>query len=127
MTLLRWFESLQTGPGSFKNVTPRRPFLGPQDAKKARNSGLFSYWDHFVPVEMAGAEGLEPSARGFGVDVGKGRRSQERAVLTCSPRQVPKERCWFGAGGNLEQIRSDNTKFNFDKIIDKHKKMRYNT
>ncbi len=71
VTLLRWFESLQTGPGSFKNVTPRRPYFGPQDAKKARNSGLFSYWDHFVPVEMAGAEGLEPSARGFGVDVGK--------------------------------------------------------
>ena len=98
VTLLRWFESLQTGPGSFKNVTPRRPYFGPQDAKKARNSGLFSYWDHFVPVEMAGAEGLEPSARGFGVDVGKCSKEQGRAGVARFLPQVRKGAvlvwCW---------------------------------
>ncbi len=30
---------------------------------------------------MAGAEGLEPSARGFGVDVGKRTRERERAAV----------------------------------------------
>jgi hypothetical protein len=56
--------------------------FGPQNAKKARNSGLFSYLHHFWQVNLAGAEGLEPSARGFGVDVGKHQRERVRARVT---------------------------------------------
>ena len=67
--LLRWFESLQTGPGSFKNVTPRRPYFGPQDAKKARNSGLFSYLHHFWQVNLERAKGIEPSYSAWEADV----------------------------------------------------------
>ena len=69
VTLLRWFESLQTGPGSFKNVTPRRPYFGPQDAKKARNSGLFSYLHHFWQVNLERAKGIEPSYSAWEADV----------------------------------------------------------
>ena len=76
------FESLRRLSTSFKNVTPRRAFFGTENAKKARNSGLFSYLHHFWQVNLAGAEGLEPSARGFGVDVGE--HGRERG----------KERCW---------------------------------
>ena len=34
--------------------------FGPQDAKKARNSGLSSYLHHFWQVNLARQEGLEP-------------------------------------------------------------------
>ena len=37
----------------------------PQNTRKARNS------KEFRAKSLAGAEGFEPSARGFGVDVGK--------------------------------------------------------
>ena len=37
----------------------------PQNTRKARNS------KEFRAISVAGAEGLEPSARGFGVDVEK--------------------------------------------------------
>ena len=39
---------------------------------------------------LAGAEGLEPSARGFGVDVGK--RTRERGRTRCSPIFLSKSR-----------------------------------
>ncbi len=38
---------------------------------------------------VAGAEGLEPSARGFGVDVGTAHREQERGGVTQFLPQVP--------------------------------------
>ena len=41
-----------------------------------------------IPDFLAGAEGLEPSARGFGVDVGKRRWEQEKAGVIRFPPQV---------------------------------------
>ena len=38
---------------------------------------------------LAGAEGLEPSARGFGVDVGERTREREKADVIRFPPQVP--------------------------------------
>ena len=38
---------------------------------------------------VAGAEGLEPSARGFGVDVGERTREREKADVIRFPPQVP--------------------------------------
>ena len=46
---------------------------------------------------LAGAEGLEPSARGFGVDVGTNHRSGVRPVSPGSCRKSQNGRCWFGA------------------------------
>ena len=39
---------------------------------------------------VAGAEGLEPSARGFGVDVGERTREQRRGGVARFPLQVTK-------------------------------------
>ena len=61
--VLRRFESLRRFSTSFKNVTPGRAFLNPRNAKKARNSGLFSYLHHFWQVNLAGAEGLSLACR----------------------------------------------------------------
>ena len=46
---------------------------------------------------VAGAEGLEPSARGFGVDVGERTREQGRPVLPDFAGQAAKRRCCSGA------------------------------
>ena len=47
---------------------------------------------------VAGAEGLEPSARGFGVDVGERTREREKADVIRFPPQVPERAvlvwCW---------------------------------
>ena len=61
--VLRRFESLRRFSTSFKNVTPGRAFLNPRNAKKARNSVLFSYLHHFWQVNLAGAEGLSLACR----------------------------------------------------------------
>ena len=42
---------------------------------------------------LAGAEGLEPSARGFGVDVGGRTRERGRAGVARFSPQVPEEGC----------------------------------
>ena len=46
---------------------------------------------------LAGAEGLEPSARGFGVDVERVDRERRRAGVDRFFGQGTKRRCWFGA------------------------------
>ena len=47
---------------------------------------------------LAGAEGLEPSARGFGVDVGERTREREKADVIRFPPKVPERAvlvwCW---------------------------------
>ena len=42
-----------------------------------------------IPDFLAGAEGLEPSARGFGVDVGTHQRERRRGGVARSPRSSP--------------------------------------
>ena len=37
--------------------------------KKPRNSGVFSAWFHFVPVNMERAKGIEPSYSAWEADV----------------------------------------------------------
>ena len=99
--------------------------MDPRNAKKARNSGLFSYLHHFWQVNLAGAEGLSlacrlgccslvgsaqhrprreprpvrsraplalahPSARGFGVGVGKRTGERGRASVGRFLPQVTK-------------------------------------
>ena len=46
---------------------------------------------------VAGAEGLEPSARGFGVDVETAHEEQERGSVARFLLQDENVRCWFGA------------------------------
>ena len=48
---------------------------------------------------LAGAEGLEPSARGFGVDVGGRTKEQGRPSAAHPSRKPQRGRCWFGAPG----------------------------
>jgi hypothetical protein len=51
---------------------------------------------------LAGAEGLEPSARGFGVDVRKRGGEQGRGGVAQFFQPARKKRCWFGAMGIFE-------------------------
>ncbi len=46
---------------------------------------------------LAGAEGLEPSARGFGVDVEERKRERGRGGVARFLLQDENVRCWFGA------------------------------
>ena len=69
------------------------------------------------PVLWQGQKDLNPRHAVLEWMLEQPTRSGEGPVL-------PGFRCRFGAAGNLELIRSDNTKFNLDKTIDKHKKMR---
>ena len=46
---------------------------------------------------VEGAEGLEPSARGFGVDVGGRTKKQGRPSAAHPSRKPQRGRCWFGA------------------------------
>lgn len=46
---------------------------------------------------VAGAEGLEPSARGFGVDVEERKRERGRGGVARFLLQDENVRCWFGA------------------------------
>ena len=46
---------------------------------------------------VAGAEGLEPSARGLEWMWEFGSESRGEPGLSCPPHKITKERCWFGA------------------------------
>ena len=48
-------------------------------------------------IFLAGAEGLEPSARGFGVDVEERKRERGRGGVARFLLQDENVRCWFGA------------------------------
>ena len=56
---------------------------------------------------LAGAEGLEPSARGFGVDVGEHSGEQEKAGVTQFSPQVTKQAvlvwCYAEKSGSRER------------------------
>ena len=62
-----------------------------------------------------------PSARGFGVDVGKCSKEQGGPVLSGSPNQVQKGRCWFGAAGEFRGTkRAKNPRKNM-KYVDENR------
>ena len=66
---------------------------------------------------LAGAEGLEPSARGFGVDVGKRTGNGEGARWRRFPSQAIKRRCWFGAAKKPGQKREGKPSLGYLKIF----------
>ena len=66
---------------------------------------------------VAGAEGLEPSARGFGVDVGKRTGNGEGARWRRFPSQAIKRRCWFGAAKKPGQKREGKPSLGHLKIF----------
>ena len=66
---------------------------------------------------LAGAEGLEPSARGFGVDVGKRTGNGEGARWRRIPSQAIKRRCWFGAAKKPGQKREGKPSLGHLKIF----------
>ena len=66
---------------------------------------------------LAGAEGLEPSARGFGVDVGKRTGNGEGARWRRFPSQAIKRRCWFGAAKKPGQKREGKPSLGHLKIF----------
>ena len=66
---------------------------------------------------VAGAEGLEPSARGFGVDVGKRTGNGEGARWRRFPSQAIKRRCWFGAAKKPGQKREGKPSLGYLKIF----------
>ena len=69
---------------------------------------------------MAGAEGLEPSARGFGVDVGKCVREQGRAGGTRFPPQVAERvvLVWCYAEKSGSRERRETHKKRFGQLLD---------
>ena len=62
----------------------------PSRHEKSPEFRAFFVLGSFVPVEMAGAEGLEPSARGFGVDVETNHGKQGKAGVARFSRTSPK-------------------------------------
>ena len=109
--------------GCWRGVQPvrtggetRNPNQNAQDSNathEKRKSGENSVFAGFV----AGAEGLEPSARGFGVDVGKRTGNGEGARWRRFPSQAIKRRCWFGAAKKPGQKREGKPSLGHLKIF----------
>ena len=77
----------------WRSLTPRHALRGAQPclvAKTFRPVTKNSATAKAVALFLAGAEGLEPSARGFGVDVGKCSKEQGRAGVARFLPQVRK-------------------------------------
>ena len=76
----------------WRSLTPRHALRGAQPclvAKTFRPVTKNSATAKAVALFLAGAEGLEPSARGFGVDVGTHQRERRRGGVARSPRSSP--------------------------------------
>ena len=59
---------------------------------------------------VAGAEGLEPSARGFGVDVGERSRERGRAAVAWFLPQVPERAVLVWCYGEILEVKTRESK-----------------
>ena len=78
----------------WRSLTPRHALRRAQPclvAKSYRTLTKKSGTAKAIPDFLAGAEGLEPSARGFGVDVGERTRELEMGGVARFPPQVTKQ------------------------------------
>ena len=93
---------LQRQSSSLNGIRHRRRFGGDaRHAPRASDSPTAitknSATANAVALFLAGAEGLEPSARGFGVDVEERKRERGRGGVARFLLQDENVRCWFGA------------------------------
>ena len=83
---------MQHKPGKLDRIQTSLSTKNPQTMRFSQDLGT---------RVLAGAEGLEPSARGFGVDVGGRTKEQGRPSAAHPSRKPQRGRCWFGAPGVL--------------------------